>query len=97
MEFKVLEKPIYDYVLHEFHAEERLVENINQNLLSDKSMGTDLANTVCQIQTPIVQTPSAQLTDPELQIPPEKLFTHLSFSHFTLIMGVENPLARVFY
>ena len=37
----------------------------------------------------------AQFT--EVQIPPETLFTHLSFTHFSLIMSVEDGLARTFY
>ena len=55
-----------------------------------------MANSVCQIQAPIGQSLIAQ-SDDKLQIPPEKLFSHLSFSHFSLILSVENPLARVFY
>lgn len=39
---------------------------------------------------------AAQL-DSELQLPADKLFSHLSFTHFSLIMSVENPMARVFY
>lgn len=34
---------------------------------------------------------------PDLQLPPERLFKCLSFTHFSLIMTVENPLGRVFY
>jgi len=50
-----------------------------------------LANAVCQIG----QTLFAQ--SEKIGIPPEKLFDHLSYPHFLLIMGVENPLGRVFY
>lgn len=57
---------------------------------------SNLANSVCQIQAPIRQSVIAQFDD-KLQIPPEKLFSHLSFTHFSLILSVENPLARVFY
>lgn len=94
LEFSVLEKPIYEYVISEFGSERQLVTNIHQNLIEDKS-SKDLAISDCQI----VQSVIAQfkLPDPELQIPPERLFSHLSFTHFSLIMSVENPLARVFY
>ena len=91
LEFSVLEQPIYEYVISEFSLKKQLVSNIHQNLIEDKNM--NLADSDCLI----VQSSIAQLTDPELQIPPEKLFLHLSFTHFTLIMSVENPLARVFY
>lgn len=92
LEFNVLEKPVYNYVLNEFRSDQKLVTNINQGLIEDKNSVKDLAIIDCQIG----QTVFAQLPD-DLQIPPEKLFSRLSFSHFTLIMSVENPLARVFY
>lgn len=91
LEFSSLEKPIYEYVLNEFGSEKTLISGIKQNLIEDKTVSKDLANTVCQIGQSLL----AQSDD--LQIPPETLFTHLSYSHFTLIMGVEDAVARVFY
>lgn len=84
-EFPLLEKPIFDYVLNEFRNEEKLLPN-SAKLLPNNS-------------SEIGQTVSAQFKSAEkdLQIAPEKMFSQLSFSHFTLIMGVKNPLARVFY
>ena len=90
-EFTSLEKPIFDYVLNEFGNEETLISGIQKNFIEDKTISKDLAITDCQIG----QTAFAQFDD--LQIPPEKLFTHLSYSHFLLIMGVEEPIAKVFY
>ncbi len=84
-EFSLLEKPIFDYVLNEFRNEEKLLPN-SAKLLPNNS-------------SEIGQTVSAQFkfAEKDLQIAPEKMFSQLSFSHFTLIMGVKNPLARVFY
>ena len=113
LDFRTLKKPIFDYVLNEFKADERLIPTIEPSLvncaISDCTIGqtasaqskqelveSNLANSVCQIQAPIGQSLIAQ-SDDKLQIPPEKLFSHLSFSHFSLILSVENPLARVFY
>ncbi|MBO7126922.1 hypothetical protein J6W78_05205 [bacterium] len=137
LDFRTLKKPIFDYVLNEFEADERLIPTIEPSLvncaISDCTIGqtasaqskqelvesnlaigdcqivqtvsaqlkndlaeSNLANSVCQIQAPIGQSLIAQ-SDDKLQIPPEKLFSHLSFSHFSLILSVENPLARVFY
>ena len=93
IEFKVLGKPIFDYILNEFRTDENWLHNIRQTLIEDKNTVKDLAISDCQIG----QTVSAQFEDDELQIPPEKLFSHLSFSHFTLIMGVDNHLAKIFY
>lgn len=94
LEFAVLEESIYNYVLNEFHSEERFVENISQKLLADKS---NCAISDCIIQSPIRQSMIAQSLPPDLQLPPEKLFSQLSYTHFVLIMGLKNPLARVFY
>lgn len=90
-EFTSLEKPIFDYVLKEFGSEKTLLSGIQKKIIENKSASPNLANIVCQIG----QTAFAQFDD--LQIPPEKLFTHLSYSHFLLIMGVEEPIAKVFY
>jgi len=90
-EFTSLEKPIFDYVLNEFGNEKTLISGIQKNYIEDKTTSKDLVITDCQIG----QTAFAQFDD--LQIPPEKLFTHLSYSHFLLIMGVEEPVAKVFY
>lgn len=87
LEFKVLEKPIKDFVLNEFRAEENLILNANLSLIEESSeLTTDCANSVCTIQN-----------KKEISIPAELLFKNISYSHFTLIMGVENPLARTFY
>lgn len=90
-EFSSLEKPIFEYVLNEFGSEKTLISGIKQNLIEDKTVSKDWAITACQIGQSLI----AQSDD--LQIPPETLFTHLSYSHFTLIMGVEDAVARVFY
>lgn len=92
LEFTVLEKPVYEYVLNEFHSDRKLVSNIHQNLIEDKTASHNQAISDC----PIMQSSIAQLPE-DLQIPPEKLFSRLSFTHFSLIMSVENRLARVFY
>ncbi|MBP5201241.1 hypothetical protein J6253_00685, partial [bacterium] len=112
LDFRTLKKPIFDYVLNEFKTDERLIPTIELSLVDsaiDCTIGqtasaqskqelaeSNLANSVCQIQAPIGQSVIAQFDD-KLQIPPEKLFSHLSFTHFSLILSVENPLARVFY
>jgi predicted nuclease of restriction endonuclease-like (RecB) superfamily len=48
----------------------------------------------------IVQTPSAQFKSTlptDLQVPPDRLINALSFSHFTLLFPIEDPLKRIFY
>ena len=86
LEFKVLESPIKTYILDEFKSEETLISNANLNIIEEKSDSKDSANSVCTIQD-----------NKEIHIPAELLFKNISYSHFTLIMGVENPLARTFY
>ncbi len=48
----------------------------------------------------IVQLPSAQFKNEiptDLQVPPERLINRLSFSHFTLLFPISDPLKRTFY
>lgn len=73
------------------YGEKTLLTGIKNNLIEDKSAQKDLGISDCQIG----QSAIAQFT--EVQIPPETLFTHLSFTHFSLIMSVEDGLARTFY
>lgn len=111
-EFKFLENPIFDYILHEFRAEENIFDafKLTSNLgITDcqiqkydsnwadtdcpiRKDNPNLADSVCQNQKTTLN-----LLPPDLQLPPERLFKCLSFSHFSLIMTVENPLGRVFY
>lgn len=111
-EFKFLQEPIFDYVLHEFRTEENIFDDFKLTsnwAIADcpiTNNNSNLAITDCQIQKgnsnwadtvcPIQKT-TLNLLPPDLQLPPERLFKCLSFSHFSLIMTVENPLGRVFY
>ncbi|MFM7431124.1 MAG: YhcG family protein [Flammeovirgaceae bacterium] len=48
----------------------------------------------------IVQTPSAQLqksTTNDLQVPPDKLISRLSFTHLSILIPISEPLKRTFY
>ena len=94
LEFRMLEQPIFDYVLLEFRSDENLLlPAIKQDLIEGKTVKANCAVTDCTIG----QTPSAQFKNTDLQLPPEKLFSHLSFTHLSLIMGLASPIARVFY
>ena len=98
LEFPSLAQPISDYVIQEFGNEQN---TIGQPLVAQLESGempiwqsliAKSENNPISIWQPLV----AKL-DSDLQIPADKLFSRLSFTHFSLIMGVENPLARVFY
>ena len=94
LEFRMLERPIFDYVLLEFRSDENLLlPAIKQDLIEGKNLKANCAVTDCTIG----QSPSAQFKNTDLQLPPEKLFSHLSFTHLSLIMGLASPIARVFY
>lgn len=49
------------------------------------------------LRFPILQTASAESLSPDLQVPPDKLISRLSFSHITLLLTVDDPLKRTFY
>ena len=83
LEFPLLVQPICDYIAKEF-----------------KNTPTPIwqpAVAKLEISSSAIGQPVAAKLDSELQLPADKLFSHLSFTHFTLIMSVENPVARVFY
>ena len=91
MEFKNLARPVLEFTASEFGSNRLLTANLGANLEALSPVEANLASGVCQIG----QAVFAQ--SEKIEIPPEKLFDHLSYSHFLLIMGVENPLGRVFY
>lgn len=64
-----------------------------------QTLSDEFQNTVNQ-SLGIVQTPFAQsqnLKTQGLQLPPDKLINRLSFSHFTLLFPIADPLKRTFY
>lgn len=98
LEFPTLAQPICAHIQKEFSDGQY---TIGQPLFAQSG------NTLSDIWQPLaaisenmpmsIWQPTVAKLDPELQIPADKLFSHLSFTHFSLIMSVENPLARVFY
>lgn len=99
MEFSSLAQPIYDFVRHEAG----LMDDLSKNLSIDENW----AITDCLIQKSlsevlnvgndqIRQSVIAQ-TDEGIDIPSDVLFNRLSFTHLSLIMSKESPLARAFY
>jgi predicted nuclease of restriction endonuclease-like (RecB) superfamily len=64
-----------------------------------QTVSDELQNNENQSLT-IIQTPSAQLQSSkanDLQVPPQKLISRLSFSHFSLLLPIADPLKRTFY
>lgn len=90
-EFKQLAKPILEFISSEYASNKQISAILPTELLIFQNSKNDLANTICQIG----QSPIAQFN--EVQIPPETLFNKISFTHLSLIMTVENSLARTFY
>ena len=90
-EFQNLAKPILEFISSEFASNKHIFAILPNELSIFQNSKNDLANTVCQIGQSVI----AQFN--EVQIPPENLFSHLSYSHFLLIMGVKDPLGKVFY
>ena len=98
LEFPLLAQPICDYVAKGFGNEQN---TIGQSAVAQLGSGEipiwqPLAAKSENNTIPIWQSMIAKL-DSDLQLPADKLFSCLSFTHFSFIMSVENPLARVFY
>ena len=69
--------------------------NIIRPTLSDE-FNLQLSSTVLSI--PATMSQELQNTDNQpLYLPPEKLISHLSFSHIAELLPIENPLKRLFY
>ncbi|MBR5957921.1 MAG: DUF1016 family protein [Salinivirgaceae bacterium] len=98
LEFPSLVQPICDYVAQEFENEQNTIGQsmVAQLESGEKSIWQPMVAKLENGPTLIWQSAIAKL-DSDLQIPADKLFGHLSFTHFSQIMSVENPLARVFY
>lgn len=84
LEFKCLQNPIKTYVLEEFKSEQNLI-SYNDFKLENKNEIKDCAINDCTIQ------------NNDISIPADILFKNLSFTHFSLLFALENPLARTFY
>lgn len=101
IEFNILARPILEFASSEFGLNEQISAFLPSNLAISDCQNSNLANSVCQISNrantvcPIGQSMIAQ--SDEVKIPPEILFSHLSYSHFLLIMGVNDSLGRTFY
>ncbi|MBR5167149.1 MAG: DUF1016 family protein [Salinivirgaceae bacterium] len=98
LEFPSLAQPICDYIAQEFGNEQNTIGQsmVAQLESGEKSIWQPMVAKLENGPTLIWQSAIAKL-DSDLQIPADKLFGHLSFTHFSQIMSVENPLARVFY
>ena len=90
-EFKCLARPVLEFTAAEFGSNRPLTGDLDINSAALPSMETDLANTVCQIGQAVIAQSE------KVEIPPEILFSRLPFTHLSLIMSVEKPLARTFY
>lgn len=94
--------------LHEEGLSFRNLKLFRQFYLAYPQIGQTV---IAQFKDKIGQTPSAQLKSIEnhivtisqtsmlidLQVPPDKLISRLSFSHITLLLTVDNQLKRTFY
>ena len=52
---------------------------------------------VAQLQGQILQAPLAESKAVSIQVPPEKIFNRLSYSHLVLLLPMKDPLERAFY
>ena len=91
MEFKNLARPVLEFTASEFGSNRLPTADLGANLEALPPMGSDLASGDCQIGQAVLAQSE------KIEIPPETLFNKLPFTHLSLIMALENPLARTFY
>ncbi len=91
MEFKNLARPVLEFTASEFGSNRLLTADLGAKLEALPPVDANLANGVCQIGQAVIAQSE------KIEIPPETLFNKLPFTHLSLIMTLENPLARTFY
>ena len=91
MEFKNLARPVLEFTASEFGSNRLLTADLGAKLEALPPVNTDLASGDCQIGQAVIAQSE------KIEIPPETLFNKLPFTHLSLIMALENPLARTFY
>ena len=91
MEFKNLARPVLEFTASEFGSNRLLMTDLGANLEALPPMGSDLASGDCQIGQAVIAQSE------KIEISAEILFNKLPFTHLSLIMALENPLARTFY
>lgn len=91
MEFKNLACPVLEFTASEFGSNRLLTADLGTRLEALSPVNTDLASDDCQIGQAVLAQSE------KIEISPEILFNKLPFTHLSLIMALENPLARTFY
>ena len=91
MEFKNLARPVLEFTASEFGSNRLLTADLGAKLEALPPVDANLANGVCQIGQAVIAQSE------KIEISAEILFNKLPFTHLSLIMALENPLARTFY
>lgn len=91
IEFKNLARPVLEFTASEFGSNRLLMTDLGANLEALFPVNTDLASGDCQIGQAVIAQSE------KIEISAEILFNKLPFTHLSLIMALENPLARTFY
>lgn len=91
IEFKNLARPVLEFTASEFGSNRLLTADLGAKLEALPPVDANLASGDCQIGQAVIAQSE------KIEIPPETLFNKLPFTHLSLIMTLENPLARTFY
>lgn len=83
--YKVLADPVLGYLLRDSSIGQSLIAQFGDGIKTLPAIG----------QSVIAQ--SGHNSENTIQVPAEKLFSNLSFTHFVNLLPIEDPLERTFY
>lgn len=83
--YKVLADPVLGYLLHDSSIGQSVIAQFEDGMKTLPAIG----------QSVIAQ--SGHNSENTIQVPAEKLFSNLSFTHFVNLLPIEDPLERTFY
>ena len=95
IEYRQLYSEICQYVNH--------ISAMSQSLIGQLEPGTIRQSLIAKLQSTdnqtdiIWQSPIAKSDEQSINIPAERLFNRLSYTHFVQLLPIEDPLERAFY
>lgn len=95
IEYKLLYPEICQYVNHISVMSQSLIGQLEPGTIR-QSLIAKLQNADNQVDT-IWQSPIAKSDSQGINIPAERLFNRLSYTHFVQLLPIEDPLERAFY
>lgn len=86
MEYKSLFPAVYNYLIRTYGIRQSVIAQLKSSV-----------NQVDRIGQSVIAQLGGEETGTSLQVPADKLFNSLSYTHFVQLLPIEDPLERTFY